>query len=303
MNINSLNSLNTNNFNNLSIKNISKNLIPTTNYASSNTTSTEESISVSQVKSSISNLTNTSKPYRPPLYRKNSAQNNTVSPNLGNSLGIGNIINNGVGSTSNNLVNKIPIPSRKSFTLESSEQINFKQIISNFHNSKRAPPYTMKTSNNLYNKYNLINYSQEDNNKNMENTLILSANIKLEGNEVKTLDIYRYDDIYNTIKTYCESNKLAGKFIKPLVMKVTDTLSNIYKVYNVSLDKKEELYIKYINNLFNKTKIEFEIEDDTEKETENDILEITSISNVSLFENDLVDGETEYNFSILNITL
>ena len=84
------------------------------------------------------------------------------------------------------------------------------------------------------------------NKKEKENTDILCINIKINNNELLVFKIRRYDDMFKTVKIFCEINKLDTKYIKPLIIYIIRALNSIYGIYNLSLNENE---IKFIEDL------------------------------------------------------
>jgi len=100
---------------------------------------------------------------------------------------------------------------------------------------------------NLQNKSKLIllnNY----NNKYFENTEILKINIKLSKDKIVEFKLRRFDDLFFTVKLFCEINKIDEKFIRPFIIKILDTLNNIFKVMNYKCNKIDVNQIENIKN-------------------------------------------------------
>ena len=132
------------------------------------------------------------------------------------------------------------------------------------NNVTNSPPYTRQLSSssvmpsNYYNSPFSVNksytypgrrYSGSNMNlseKEKENTDILSINIKLPNKEVNVFKIRRYDDMFKTVKIFCEINQLESKYIRPLIIYIIKALNAIYGIMNVKLSEEE---IKYLHNL------------------------------------------------------
>ena len=108
-----------------------------------------------------------------------------------------------------------------------------------------------KTSNNnKFNKFNiqcnnkLIQYQ----NPIFENTEILSVNVKISKDKIVVFKLRRYDDLFNTIKLFCEINNIREDLIKPIIIKSLEALNNIYKIYNLHLNQNDINELKFIYN-------------------------------------------------------
>ena len=82
--------------------------------------------------------------------------------------------------------------------------------------------------------------------KEKENTDILNINIKLPNKEVNVIKIRRYDDMFKTVKIFCEINQLESKYIRPLIIYIIKALNAIYGIVNLKLSQEE---IKFLHNL------------------------------------------------------
>jgi hypothetical protein len=103
-----------------------------------------------------------------------------------------------------------------------------------------------------YNKYNSINsdYNQLWINPIAENTEILSVNVKLSNEHSATFRLRRFDDLFLTVKLFCEINSIDEKLMKPIIIKSLCALNNIYQVFNSSLDQKSISILKRVNNIY-----------------------------------------------------
>ena len=86
--------------------------------------------------------------------------------------------------------------------------------------------------------------------KDKENTDILEINVKVSQTETLTFKIRRYDDMFRTVKMFCEINKLDIKLIRPLIMYIIKALNSIYGIYNLILKKDEIEFLKEIKKEF-----------------------------------------------------
>jgi hypothetical protein len=92
-----------------------------------------------------------------------------------------------------------------------------------------------------------------------ENTEILKVNVKLPNNETVVYKLRRFDDLFLTIKLFCEINSIDEKLIKPLIIKSLCTINTIYQIYNsqiTSEDVAELKKIKHYNDLEHLDRIE-----------------------------------------------
>ena len=103
----------------------------------------------------------------------------------------------------------------------------------------------MELSRNINNTF--IGNSFFDNNeilKEKENTDILSINVKVSEKESLVFKIRRYDEMFKTVKIFCEINHLDTKFIRPFILYIIKALNGIYGVYNLTLKDEE---IEFLN--------------------------------------------------------
>ena len=89
-----------------------------------------------------------------------------------------------------------------------------------------------------------------DNEKEKENTDILAIHVKISQKETLVFKIRRYDDMFKTVKIFCEINKLDIKLIRPLIIYIIKALNSIYGIYNLKLKNDEIQYLKDIKNKF-----------------------------------------------------
>ena len=117
--------------------------------------------------------------------------------------------------------------------------------------------YSDINSSEPYNKYNSIN--QELNqfwiNPIAENTEILNVNVKISENKSAVFKLRRFDDLFLTVKLFCEINSIDEKLMKPIIIKALSALNNIYQVINAKLDNKLIQKLKMLNTFVNNTYI------------------------------------------------
>ena len=95
---------------------------------------------------------------------------------------------------------------------------------------------------------NMMKKEEYEGNPIFENIEILRVNVKISKNKFAVFKLKRYDDIFETIKLFCEINLVDEKLIKPLIMKSLKTLNTIYQVMNCKLDEQQ---IKILQNAKN----------------------------------------------------
>ena len=86
--------------------------------------------------------------------------------------------------------------------------------------------------------------------KEKENTDILEINVKISEKKSLIFKIRRYDDMFKTVKIFCEINKLDTKLIRPLIIYIIKALNSIYGIYNLNLKNEEIIFLKSIKNNF-----------------------------------------------------
>jgi hypothetical protein len=79
-----------------------------------------------------------------------------------------------------------------------------------------------------------------------ENTEILRVNVKISKDKNAIFRIKRFDDVFETIKLFCEINSIDEKLIKPLIIKSLCTLNIIYQIMNCKLDNEDINLMKRI---------------------------------------------------------
>ena len=123
-------------------------------------------------------------------------------------------------------------------------------------NNKRK--YSDVNSNNSYEPYNKYNSVQQDMNQSLvnpmtENTEILNVSIKISKNKRAVFKLRRFDDLFLTVKLFCEINQIEEKLMKPIIIKTLCSLNSIYQIYNCHLDKKNIQKLRRINSFINNT--------------------------------------------------
>ena len=100
--------------------------------------------------------------------------------------------------------------------------------------------------------------------RNSENTDVLKILVKVDEKEVKMFKIRRYDDMFNTVKVFCEINKMDTKLIRPFIIHIMKALNSIYGIYNLKLTDEEIERLVKIREKYNK---EHKVESNKQTET------------------------------------
>ena len=82
-----------------------------------------------------------------------------------------------------------------------------------------------------------------------ENTIILNVQVKLSKDRTAVFKLKRYDDLFLTIKLFCEINSVDEELIKPLIVKSLSTINTIYQIMNTKLDNEQINTLNKIKNL------------------------------------------------------
>ena len=72
----------------------------------------------------------------------------------------------------------------------------------------------------------------------VENTEILKVNVKVSKDKYVVFKLRRFDDLFLTVKLFCEINSIEEKLIRPIITKALCTLNSIYQIYNTQLDSR-----------------------------------------------------------------
>jgi hypothetical protein len=81
----------------------------------------------------------------------------------------------------------------------------------------------------------------------LENTEVLKVNVKISKDKTVIFKIRRYDDLFYTVKLFCEINSIDEKFLKPLIIKSLSTLNTIYQIFNNQISSEEISLLKDIS--------------------------------------------------------
>ena len=83
--------------------------------------------------------------------------------------------------------------------------------------------------------------------KETDNTVLFTITIKVS-NEDLLLKIRRNDDIFKTVRIFCEVKKLDEKYKRPLILYIIKVLNRIYGIVTLNLTRDE---IKFLNGIKN----------------------------------------------------
>ena len=165
-------------------------------------------------------------------------------------------INNIINKENNIDLNNIIKNSFKNLNLNSN-----KNIINNNNNKKKSKNIKKKKSisseikksfsdniNEPYNKFNSINNEIISQNINplIENTEILTIKVKLGKDKYALFKLRRFDDLFLTVKLFCEINLIEEKLIKPIITKVLCGLNSIYQIYNSKIENDNIKILKMV---------------------------------------------------------
>ena len=182
---------------------------------------------------------------------KTNNQFQIIDINIGNNDS--NIINNNniIEKNSNNF-NNIIFNGFKNLNLNSNQNIINNNINNINSNNKKKPKNQKKKksisselkksfSDNIsepYNKFNSINSEliSQSINPLVENTEILKIKVKIEKDKYLLFKLRRFDDLFLTVKLFCEINNINEKLMKPIITMVLCGLNSIYQIYNTQLE-------------------------------------------------------------------
>lgn len=86
-------------------------------------------------------------------------------------------------------------------------------------------------------------------NKYLENTDILHLKIKISENQIVTIKIKRYDDLFLTINLFCEIYSIDEQLMKPIILKALSALNTIYQIYNSNISGENLNILKNVQNV------------------------------------------------------
>ena len=170
---------------------------------------------------------------------------NLSSTSIKDAFSLNNILNNNNNIFQNNNNQNINLNINKSSSIDSIQPFNLYDSQSS--NSLRK----MKSFDSFHSSIkSQISNSIFENEKEKENTDILEINVKISEKKSLIFKIRRYDDMFKTVKIFCEINKLDTKLIRPLIIYIIKALNSIYGIYNLNLKPEEIIFLKNIKNNF-----------------------------------------------------
>ena len=187
-------------------------------------------------------------------YFKNNKINNYLNFNNGSSnINLNNNFN--VQGSPNIPIKSFNILESNNFkNIGNINNINLSQCLSkhnSHHNLNKNPFHNMMPQLELN---QCILKTQINNNnlfeKDKENTDILEINVKVSEGHTLTFKIRRFDDMFKTVKIFCEINKLDIKLIRSFIIYIIKALNSIYGIYNLPLKNEEILFLKDIKNSY-----------------------------------------------------
>ena len=104
--------------------------------------------------------------------------------------------------------------------------------------------------------YNKFNSANSDLNEPIivpmvENTEILKVNVKISKDKYVVFKLRRFDDLFMTVKLFCEINSIEEKLIRPIITKALCTLNSIYQIYNTQLDSRNIKILQMLKTINN----------------------------------------------------
>ena len=194
---------------------------------------------------------------------KTNNQFQIIDINIGNNDS--NIINNNniIEKNSNNF-NNIIFNGFKNLNLNSNQNI-INNNINNINSSNKKKPKNQKKKKSIsselkksfsdnisepYNKFNSINSEliSQSINPLVENTEILKIKVKIEKDKYLLFKLRRFDDLFLTVKLFCEINNINEKLMKPIITMVLCGLNSIYQIYNTQLEMDNIKILRLVRN-------------------------------------------------------
>ena len=167
----------------------------------------------------------------------------------------------------------IPKPPKKKFSGEESEfqKVSCKRKISfnshnssgscdknNRKNSSQNSQNSASTRTSSFEKEEILENPEKKNetevknnhqiNPTLENTEILRVNVKISKDNYAVFKLKRYDDVFYTIKLFCEINGVKEELLKPLIVKSLCALNTIYQVMNSKISNDDVNLLRKIKN-------------------------------------------------------
>ena len=148
----------------------------------------------------------------------------------------------------------IPTPPQQKKSKKSKKSKKFSLSSSDLEIKKSMSANTehdFQLNNEPYNKFNSCNSELFTNilNPIVENTEILNVNVKIDKDKIVIFKLRRFDDLFLTVKLFCEINSIEEKLIKPIIIKALCTLNSIYQIYNTQLDLENIKILKMVKDI------------------------------------------------------
>ena len=282
-NANSSNNINENNSNNEFYGN---------NMSSINITSKDfkEAFYVPKRLNNLYNMYSKNNPINVKEFQQQSGNNNfqnLSSVSLGSSLGMNSLLNNNSSILQNNPqnINNLNLLLNNNNNTSNNFIFSRKNLILNINSSNSNDSihsfklYDSHGSNSFHkmNSFDSFHSSLKtqisgsfENEKEKENTDILDIYVKFSEKKPLLFKIRRYDDMFKTVKIFCEINKLDPKLIRPFIIYIIKALNSIYGLYNLKLKSDEIKMLKEIKDNFYNDDIEekFDEKDDDNNQNE-----------------------------------
>ena len=185
---------------------------------------------------------------------------NLSSISLGSSFRLNNVLNkSNILQNNNQNINNLNLLLNNNNFLFNNNNLNFNSSNSNdsiqpfnlydSHNSKSF--HKMNSFDSFHSSIKTqISGSFIENEKEKENTDILEIYVKISEKNTLLFKIRRYDDMFKTVKIFCEINKLDTKLIRPLIIYIIKALNSIYGIYNMNLKSDEIRFLKDMKEKF-----------------------------------------------------
>ena len=127
----------------------------------------------------------------------------------------------------------------------------FSDIDTDINNNKDEKKLYNDMTNSLNENNNKTKNETEEykGNPDYENTEILRVNVKISKDKNAIFRLKRYDDVFETIKIFCEINLIDEKLIKPLIIKSLSAMNTIYQIMNCKLDDENIKLLKSIKKI------------------------------------------------------
>jgi hypothetical protein len=136
---------------------------------------------------------------------------------------------------------------------EEKKSINLNDIKTNGINLNESN----NDNNAIKNKFDeVLNQNQiqkhEEINPHLVNTVILQVSVKLPNNQTVMFKLKRFDDLFLTIKLFCEINSIEEKLIKPIIIKSLCAINTIYQIYNCEISSENIEVLKNVKKNIDK---------------------------------------------------